>query len=168
MPANLENSAKATGLENIGLHSNPKERRCQKNAQVQFSSVQSLSRVRLSATPLIAARQASLSISNSRSSLRLMSIELWCHPAISSPVVLFSSCPQTLPASESFPISQLFAWGGQSTGVRIWINWTQILSLWLTKFRTLGMWTTSQNFSFITKIMELICFTPRAVWKLNE
>ena len=41
----------------------------------------------------------------------------WCHPAISSSVVPFSSCPQSLPASESFPISQLFSWGGQSIGV---------------------------------------------------
>ena len=41
----------------------------------------------------------------------------WCHPAISSSVVPFSSCPQSLPASESFPMSQLFAWSGQSTGV---------------------------------------------------
>ena len=41
----------------------------------------------------------------------------WCHPAISSSVVPFSSCPQSLPASESFPMSQFFAWGGQSTGV---------------------------------------------------
>ena len=41
----------------------------------------------------------------------------WCHPSISSSVVPFSSCPQSLPASESFPMSQLFAWGGQSTGV---------------------------------------------------
>ena len=41
----------------------------------------------------------------------------WCHPAISSSVVPVSSCPQSLPASESFPMSQLFAWGGQSTGV---------------------------------------------------
>ena len=41
----------------------------------------------------------------------------WCHPAISSSVVPFSSCPQFLPPSESFPMSQLFAWGGQSTGV---------------------------------------------------
>ena len=40
----------------------------------------------------------------------------WCHPAISSSVIPFSSCPQSLPASESFPMSQLFAWGGQSTG----------------------------------------------------
>ena len=48
---------------------------------------------------------------NSRPSSR------WCHPAISSSVVPFSSCPQSLPASESFPMSQLFVWGGQSTGV---------------------------------------------------
>jgi len=41
----------------------------------------------------------------------------WCHPAISSSVIPFSFCPQSLPASESFPMSQLFAWGGQSTGV---------------------------------------------------
>ena len=41
----------------------------------------------------------------------------WCHPAISSSVVPFSSCPQPLPASESFPMSQLFAWGRQSIGV---------------------------------------------------
>ena len=41
----------------------------------------------------------------------------WCHPAISSSVVPFSSCPQSFPASESFPMSQLFTWGGQSIGV---------------------------------------------------
>ena len=41
----------------------------------------------------------------------------WCHPAFSTYVVPFSSCSQSLPASESFPMSQLFTWGGQSTGV---------------------------------------------------
>ena len=41
----------------------------------------------------------------------------WCHPTISSSVVPFSSCPQSLPASGSFPMSQLFSWGSQSTGV---------------------------------------------------
>ena len=41
----------------------------------------------------------------------------WCHPAISSSVIPFSSCPQSLPASGSFLMSQLFTWGGQSTGV---------------------------------------------------
>ena len=43
----------------------------------------------------------------------------WCHPAISTSVVPFSSCPQSFPASESFPVSQLFTWGGQGTGVSI-------------------------------------------------
>ena len=41
----------------------------------------------------------------------------WCHPAISSSVVPFFSCPQAFPASEYFPMSQLFTWGGHSTGV---------------------------------------------------
>ena len=41
----------------------------------------------------------------------------WCHPTVSSSVILFSSCPQSLPASGSFPVSQRFAWGGQSTRV---------------------------------------------------
>ena len=41
----------------------------------------------------------------------------WCHPAISSSVVPISSCPQSLPASESFPMSHHFSWGGQSTGI---------------------------------------------------
>ena len=66
------------------------------------------------ATPWIAARQASLSITISQSSLKLMSIE---SVMPSSHLILFSSCPQSLPASESFPMSQLFAWGGQSTRV---------------------------------------------------
>ena len=41
----------------------------------------------------------------------------WCHPTISSSVIPFSSCPKSLPASESFPVSQLLAWGGQNLGV---------------------------------------------------
>ena len=84
---------------------------------VQFSSFQLLSHVRPFVNAWIAARQASLSITNSRSSLRLTSIDSVMPSAISSSVVPFSSCPQSLPASESFPMSQLFSWGGQSTGV---------------------------------------------------
>ena len=85
--------------------------------QFSFSSVQSLSCVWLFATPWIAAHQASLSITNSRNSLRLTSIE----SVIPSSHLIhgrpFSSCLQSLPASESFPMSQLFTWGSQSTGV---------------------------------------------------
>ena len=80
------------------------------------SSVQSLSCVPLFATPWTEARQASLSITNSWSSPKLRCIR-WCHPAISSSVIPFSSCPQFLPASGFFQMSQLFTWGGQSIGV---------------------------------------------------
>ena len=67
-------------------------------------------------TPWIAARQASLYITNSRSSPKLMSIESVMpssHLILCCPLL---PCPQFLPASESFPVSQLFAWGCQSTG----------------------------------------------------
>ena len=83
---------------------------------ISFSSVQ-FSRVRLFATPWITARQASLSITNFWSSLKLMSIESVMPSSLSSSVVPFSSWPQSLPASESLTVSQLFAWGGQSIGV---------------------------------------------------
>ena len=82
-----------------------------------LSSVQLLSHVQLFATPWTAARQASLSITDSQSSLRLTSIE---SVMPSSHLILghpFSSWPQSLPASESFPMSQPFPWGGQNTGV---------------------------------------------------
>ena len=78
-----------------------------------FSSVQSLSRVRLFVTPWITARQASLSITNSGVHPNPCPLSRWCHPTISSSVVPFSSCPQSFPASESFQMSQLFASGGQ-------------------------------------------------------
>ena len=80
-------------------------------------SIQSLSRVRLFATPWSLARQASLSITNSRSPPKVMSIEsvmpsshlILCHPLLLLPPIL--------PALESFPMSQLFTWGAQSIGV---------------------------------------------------
>ena len=79
----------------------------------QFSSVQSLSRVQLFSTPWTAAHQASLSITNYWSLLKLMPIELVI-TSISSSVVPFSSCLQSFPASGSFPVSQVFASRGQS------------------------------------------------------
>ena len=73
----------------------------------------------------------------------------WCHQTISSSVVPFSSCPQSLPASESFPMSRLFAWGGQRTGVSAlasflpkksqgwspseWTGWISLLSKGLSR-----------------------------------
>ena len=82
------------------------------------SSVQSFSHVQLFTTPWIAARQATLSITNSRGFIqscvhRVGDAIQPSHPG-SSP---FPSAPNPLPASASFPMSQLFTWGGQSTGV---------------------------------------------------
>ena len=73
----------------------------------------------------------------------------WRHPVISSSVIPFSSCPQSLPASQSFPMSQLFPWGGQSTGVSAlasffpkntqdwspleWIGWNSLQSKGLSR-----------------------------------
>ena len=82
----------------------------------RFSSVQSLSRAQLFATPWTAPRQASLSITSSWSLLKLMSISRQCHPIISSSVVPFSSCLQSFPASRTLPMNQFFTSGGQSIG----------------------------------------------------
>ena len=82
-----------------------------------LSSVQSLSRVWLFATPRTAARQASLSITNSGIYPNSCPLSWWCHLAISSSVVPFSSCLQSFPTSGSFQMSQLFTLGGQSIGV---------------------------------------------------
>ena len=79
---------------------------------VHFSSV-----VSDSATPWTAARQASLPITTSGVYPNSCALSRWCHPTISSFVVPFSSHLQSFPASESFPMSQLFISGGQSIGV---------------------------------------------------
>ena len=84
---------------------------------IQFSSVPSLSHVQLFATPWTTACQASLSITTPGVHPNPCPLSRWCHPTISFSVVSFSSCPQSFPASGSFPVSQLFASGGQSTGV---------------------------------------------------
>ena len=89
-------------------------------ASVQFSSVHSLSRVRLFATPRTTACQASLSITNFRSSLKLTSIESVMpssHLILYHPLLLLPPIPPSMRWVNSFPMSQLFAWGGQSTGV---------------------------------------------------
>ena len=83
---------------------------------LQFSSLQSLSRVRLFAAPWTAAHQASLSITNSQNLLKLMSIELVMpsnHLILCRPLLLLQSSP----ASGSFPMNQFFASGDQNIGV---------------------------------------------------
>ena len=109
---------------------------------LQFNSVQSLSCVQLFLTPWTAAHQASLSITNSQSLLKTCPLSRWCYPAISSSVFPFSSCFQSFPASESFPMSQLFASDDQSIGasasasflpmnIQDWspLGWTHWISL---------------------------------------
>ena len=82
----------------------------------QFSSVRSLSHVRLFAIPWNAARQASLSITTPGACSNSCPLSWWCHPTISSSVIPFSTCLQSFPASGSFPVSRLFTPGGHSTG----------------------------------------------------
>ena len=116
---------------------------------LQFSSVQLLNRVWLFVTPCIAGRQASLSITNSRRSLRLMSIESVMpssHLILCRPLLLLPPIP---PSITVFPMSQLFAWGGQSTRVSAlasflpkksqgwspseWTGWTSLQSKGLSR-----------------------------------
>ena len=88
---------------------------------------------------------------------------LWCHPSISSSVVPFSSCPQSLPASKSFPMSQLFAWSGQTIGISAsasvlpmntqdWspLRWTGWISLQSKGLSTVFSNTTGQKHQFFS------------------
>ena len=127
-------------------------------------------------TPWIAVRQASLSITNSRSSLRLTSI---ASVMPSSQLLLCRSLrlpPPILPASESFPMSQLFAWGGQSTGVSAlasflpmntqdwspseWTGWISLQSKGLSRVFSN---TTVQKHQFFLAYVE---FMESQVWLL--
>ena len=80
---------------------------------IQFSSVQSLSRDWFFVTPWIPAYQASFPKPTPGVHSDSGPSSHWCHPAISSSVIPFSSCPQSIPASKSFPMNQPFTWGGQ-------------------------------------------------------
>ena len=107
----------------------------------QFSSVQSLSHVRLFATPWIAAHQASLSVTNSWSSSKPRSIESVMpssHLVLCRPLLLLPPIP---PSIRVFPMSQHFAWGGQSTGV-------SVLALFLPK-KSQG-WSPSERTGWIS------------------
>ena len=83
----------------------------------QFSSVQSLSRVRLFATPWMQYTRPPCPSPTLRVYPNPCPSSQWCHPAISSSVIPFFSCLQTFPTSGSFQMSQLFATGGQNIGV---------------------------------------------------
>ena len=104
----------------------------------QFSSVQKLSRVRLFVTPWIATPRPPCPSPTPRVHSNSCLSSWWCHPAISSSIIPFSSCLQSCPASGSFPMSQFFASGDQSIGalpVKIqdwfplrWAGWISLQS----------------------------------------
>ena len=116
---------------------------------VQFSSVQSLSRVPLFATPWTADTRPPCPSPTPGVHPNPCPLSRWCHPAISSSAIPFSSCPQSFPASESFPMSKLFTSGGQSIGVSastsvlpmntqdwsplIWTDWISLQSKGLSR-----------------------------------
>ena len=113
--------------------------------------------------------------SNSQQSSR------WCHPAISSSVVPFSSCPQSLPASGSFPMSQLFAWGGLSTGVsalasflpkntqdRSPLEWTGWISLQSKELSRVFSNTTVQKHQFFSTQLSSQSNSHIHTWPLEK
>ena len=81
----------------------------------------------------------------------------WRHPAISSSGVPFSSCHQSLPASESFPMSQLFAWGGQSTGVSSVLRRSAFFTVQLSHpYMTTGITIALTRQTLVGKVMSLL------------
>ena len=105
----------------------------------------------------------------------------WCHPAISSSVLPFSSCPKSLPASESFPMSQLFAWNGQSIGLSAlalglskntqdWspLKWTAWISLQSKRLSKVFSNTTVQKHQFFCAWLALWSNSPIHTWLLEK
>ena len=105
----------------------------------------------------------------------------WCHPAISSSVIPFSSCPQSLPASESFPMSQLFSWDGQITGVSAlasflpkksqgwspleWTGWVSLQSMGLSRIFSN---TTVQEHQFLGAQLSSQSNSHIHIWPLEN
>ena len=146
-----------------------------------FSSVQLLSRVQLFATPWIAPCQASLPITNSRIHSDSRPSSRWCHPAISSSVVPFSSRLQSFPASGYFPMSQFFASGGQSIGVSAsasvlpmntqdWfpLGWTGCISLLSKGLSRVFSNTTVQKQQFFIAQLSLWSNSHIHTWPLEK
>ena len=105
----------------------------------------------------------------------------WCHPAISSSVASFSSCPQSLSASESFPMSQLFTWGAQSTGVSAlasflpkksqgWspLGWTGWISLQSKGLSRVFSNTTVQKYQFFSAQLSSQSNSHIHTWPLEK
>ena len=105
----------------------------------------------------------------------------WCHPVTSTSVIPFSSCPQSLPASGSFPMSQLFTWGGQSIGVSAsasvlpvntqdWspLGWTDWISLQFKGLSRVFSNTTVQNHQFFSTQLSSQSNSHIHTWPLEK
>ena len=147
----------------------------------QFSSVQWLSRVRLFETPWMTVRQASCPSPTPRVHPNPCPLSRWCHPTISSSVVPFSSCPQSLPSSGSFPMSQLFTSGAQSTGVsasasvlpmntqgQSSLGWTGWISLQSKRLSRVFSNTTVQKHQFFSTQLSLWSNSHIPTWLLEK
>ena len=146
---------------------------------MKFSSVQSCSHVWLFVTPLTVAQETSLSptlgpYSNS------CPLSRWCHPTISYSVIPFSSCPQSFPASGSFPISHFFASGGQSIGVpasasvlpmniQDWLplGWTGWISLQSKGLSIIFSNVTVQKHQYLSTTTKKVKWVPFLLQQLN-
>ena len=104
----------------------------------------------------------------------------WCHPTISSSVSPFSSCPQSFPALGSFPVSQLFTWGGQSTGVSAsasvlpmntqdWspLGWTGLISLQSKGLSRVFSNTTVQKHQFFSAQLSSLSNSHIHTWPVE-
>ena len=156
----------------------------QREEILEFSSVQLFSRVQLFVIPWTTECQASLSITNTQSLLKLMSIDdghVWCHPTISSSVIPFASHLQSFPASGSFPVCQLFSSGGQRAGVsasasvlpmttqdRFPLGWTGWISLQSKGLSRVFSNTTVQKHQFFSAQLSLWSNSHIHTWLLEK
>ena len=129
--------------------------------------------------PMTAAHQAPLFFTISRSLLDSCPLSQWCYPIISSSVTPFSSCPQSFPESESFPVSRLFTSGGQSTGasalasvlpinIEDWfpLGWTGWISLQSKGLSRVFSNTTVQKHQFFSAQLSLWSNSHIPMWLL--
>ena len=146
-----------------------------------FGSVQTLSHVQLFVTTWTAASSLPCSSPISRDCSNSCTSSRWCHLTISSSVVPFSSCPQSFPASRSFPMSQFFTSGGQNIrvsasasvllmNIQDWfsLGWTGWLSLQSKGLSRVFSNTTVQKHQFFGPQLSLKSNSYIHIWQLEK
>ena len=129
-------------------------------SQTCFGLLQSLSHVPLFATPWTATRQATLPFTIPRVCSNSCPLSRWCHSTISCSVTPFS-CPQSFSASGSFPTSQLFPLGGQSTGASASAS---VLPMNIQGWFLIWFWELTDLISLLSKGLSRV-FSSSTVWK---